>query len=356
MILVTGGCGFIGSNFILEWLARSDEPVVNLDALTYAGNPANLAPATGDPRLLFARCDIRDADAVRALFRAHRPRAVVHFAAETHVDRSIAGPALFYETNVQGTVNLLEASRGMLERDPALRDVFRFLFVGTDEVYGSLGTDAPPSDEGSPFLPNSPYAASKAAADLAVRAWGKTYGVPVLVTRCSNNYGPRQYPEKLIPLVIARILAGEPIPVYGDGLQVRDWLHVSDHCEALRQVLDKAAPGSVYNIAGTGGMTNIALVRALCRIMDELRPSEEPASRLITFVRDRPAHDTRYALSGAKLARELGVTPATPFETGLRDTVAWYLGHPAWLTAATRGGAYRRWVDSHYGRRPETPA
>ena len=350
MILVTGGCGFIGSNFTLRWLAGRSEPVTVLDALTYAGNPANLAPAAGDPRLTLVRGDIRDAALTRGLLRELAPRAVIHFAAETHVDRSIEDPAVFYETNVQGTVNLLEASRLALSGQSEEKGrAFRFLHVSTDEVYGSLGPQEPPASEDSPFRPNSPYAASKAAAELAVRAWGRTYGLPVLITRCSNNYGPRQHPEKLVPLAVTRILAGEPIPVYGDGRQVRDWIEVGDHCDALMRVLEGAAPGSVYNLAGSGGVANIDLLRTLCRVMDVLRPQGAPSERLITFVRDRPAHDARYALCGKRFEQAFGAgASATPLAEGLRRTASWYLGNPQWLEGAT-SGEYRGWVSRQYG-------
>ena len=328
MILVTGGAGFIGSNFILEWLAREQTPVVNLDKLTYAGNPENLAPVAADPRYAFVQGDICDRALVSALLRQHQPRAIVHFAAESHVDRSIHGPDDFIRTNVVGTFNLLEAARAWLGEVAASdREQFRFLHVSTDEVYGSLAADSAPSTEASPYAPSSPYSASKAAADHLVRAYHRTYGFPAIITNCSNNYGPRQFPEKLIPLVTLNALAGKPLPVYGDGLNVRDWLFVTDHCEALRLVLARGRIGETYNIGGNAEKTNLDVVRAICAVLDELRPDPLIAHRssLIAYVEDRPGHDRRYALDTRKIHDELGWRPHGRFEDGIRKTVAWYL-------------------------------
>mgnify|MGYP001159362347 FL=1 len=352
MILVTGGAGFIGSNFVLDWLATSDEPVVNLDALTYAGNLANLASLAGDARHIFVRGDICDRALVDRLLANYRPRAIVHFAAESHVDRSIHGPGEFVRTNVQGTFTLLEAARAYwMALDEPARTAFRFLHVSTDEVYGSLGPDDPPFTETTPYAPNSPYAASKAASDHLVRAWHHTYGLPVLTTNCSNNYGPYQFPEKLIPLVIANALGGRPLPVYGDGLNVRDWLYVGDHCAGVRTVLEKGRQGETYNIGGWNERTNIEIVRRICALLDELRP--DPAGsyeRLITFVKDRPGHDRRYAIDARKIERELGWRPAETFESGLRKTVRWYLDNQAWLRQV-QDGSYRAWIDMNYAAR-----
>lgn len=352
MILVTGGAGFIGSNFVLDWLATSDEPVVNLDALTYAGNLANLASLAGDARHIFVRGDICDRALVDRLLANYRPRAIVHFAAESHVDRSIQGPGEFVRTNVQGTFTLLEAARAYWTAlDEPARTAFRFLHVSTDEVYGSLGPDDPPFTETTPYAPNSPYAASKAASDHLVRAWHHTYGLPVLTTNCSNNYGPYQFPEKLIPLVIANALGGRPLPVYGDGLNVRDWLYVGDHCAGVRTVLEKGRQGETYNIGGWNERTNIEIVRRICALLDELRP--DPAGsyeRLITFVKDRPGHDRRYAIDARKIERELGWRPAETFESGLRKTVRWYLDNQAWLRQV-QDGSYRAWIDMNYAAR-----
>lgn len=352
MILVTGGAGFIGSNFVLDWLATSDEPVVNLDALTYAGNLANLASLAGDARHIFVRDDICDRALVDRLLANYRPRAIVHFAAESHVDRSIHGPGEFVRTNVQGTFTLLEAARAYWTAlDEPARTAFRFLHVSTDEVYGSLGPDDPPFTETTPYAPNSPYAASKAASDHLVRAWHHTYGLPVLTTNCSNNYGPYQFPEKLIPLVIANALGGRPLPVYGDGLNVRDWLYVGDHCAGVRTVLEKGRQGETYNIGGWNERTNIEIVRRICALLDELRP--DPAGsyeRLITFVKDRPGHDRRYAIDARKIERELGWRPAETFESGLRKTVRWYLDNQAWLRQV-QDGSYRAWIDMNYAAR-----
>ncbi|MDI6748804.1 MAG: dTDP-glucose 4,6-dehydratase [Rhodocyclaceae bacterium] len=350
-ILVTGGAGFIGSNFVLDWLAQSDEPVINLDRLTYAGNLENLRSLEGDPRHIFVRGDIGDFDLVATLLAEHRPRAIINFAAESHVDRSIHGPEDFIQTNIVGTYRLLEAARGYWNALPeADKAAFRFLHVSTDEVYGSLGPDDPPFSENNRYEPNSPYSASKAASDHLVRAWHHTYGLPVLTTNCSNNYGPYQFPEKLIPLMIVNALAGKPLPVYGDGLNVRDWLYVKDHCAAIRAVLARGRVGETYNIGGWNEKTNLEIVRIVCRLLDERRPRPDGASHasLITFVKDRPGHDRRYAIDATKIARELGWRPAETFETGIEKTVAWYLDHPDWV-AHVQSGAYREWIGRQYG-------
>jgi len=353
MILVTGGAGFIGSNFILEWLAREQTPVVNLDKLTYAGNPENLAPVSGDQRHVFVHGDIGDRALVEKLLRQHRPHAIVHFAAESHVDRSIHSPDDFIRTNVVGTFNLLEAARAWLHDAPeAERARFRFLHVSTDEVYGSLASDSAPSAETSPYAPSSPYSASKAAADHLVRAYHRTYRFPAIITNCSNNYGPRQFPEKLIPLITLNALAGKPLPVYGDGLNVRDWLFVTDHCEALRVVLTRGRIGETYNIGGNAEKTNLDVVRAICAVLDELRPDSLIAHRssLITFVQDRPGHDRRYALDTRRIRDELGWKPQERFETGLRKTVQWYLEHMDWVNEIA-SGKYREWLNLNYANR-----
>jgi len=327
MLLVTGGAGFIGSNFVLSTLAKSGEPVVNLDKLTYAGSLANLEALRGDARHVFVQGDICDRALVRELLARHRPRAVVHLAAESHVDRSIEGPSPFVQTNVVGTFTLLEETRGYWSGLAAAdRAAFRFLHISTDEVYGSLGPDDPAFSETTPYSPNSPYSASKAASDHLVRAYHHTYGLPALITNCSNNYGPHQFPEKLIPLMIHSALAGKPLPVYGDGQNVRDWLFVLDHCEALRTVLERGRPGEVYNIGGCAEMKNLDLVRLLCALLDELRPRTGGSYEgLISFVKDRPGHDRRYAIDARKIQGELGWRPAESFESGLRKTVRWYL-------------------------------
>ncbi|MCU0773837.1 MAG: dTDP-glucose 4,6-dehydratase [Ideonella sp.] len=352
MILVTGGAGFIGSNFVLDWLARSDEAVVNLDALTYAGNRENLASLEGDARHVFVQGDICDRALVDRLLAEHRPRAVVHFAAESHVDRSIHGPGAFMRTNVEGTFTLLEAARGYWGGLPATeKDAFRFLHVSTDEVYGSLGPIDPAFTESHPYEPNSPYSASKAASDHLVRAWHHTYGLPVLTTNCSNNYGPYHFPEKLIPLMIVNALAGKPLPVYGDGQQVRDWLYVKDHCAAIREVLARGRLGETYNVGGWNERPNLEIVRQVCALLDEMKPDPAgPYARLITHVADRPGHDRRYAIDARKLERELGWRPAETFETGIRKTVRWYLDHQDWV-ARVQSGAYRAWVDQNYAGR-----
>jgi dTDP-glucose 4,6-dehydratase len=352
MILVTGGAGFIGANFILDWLALNDEPVVNLDKLTYAGNLRSLAPLAKDARHRFVRGDIGDAALLGELLTRHRPRAVVNFAAETHVDRSIRGPAAFIETNVTGTFTLLESVREWWSALPdAERAAFRFLHVSTDEVYGSLGPADPAFSEATPFAPNSPYAASKAASDHLVRAYHHTYGLPTLTTNCSNNYGPLQFPEKLIPLMIVNALAGKPLPVYGDGRNVRDWLYVRDHCSAIRTVLEHGAAGATYNVGGNAERANIDVVRTLCRLVDERRPGLDCA-RQITFVTDRLGHDRRYAIDASKIRRELGWAPSETLESGMRSTVDWYLGNDAWL-ASVQNAEYRRWVDLHYAESAE---
>jgi dTDP-glucose 4,6-dehydratase len=351
-ILVTGGAGFIGSNFVLDWLAQSDEPVVNLDALTYAGNLANLASLQGDPRHVFVKGDITDRDLLARLFEQHQPRAVVHFAAESHVDRSILGPGAFIKTNVDGTFALLEAARvHWMALQGDARQAFRFLHVSTDEVYGSLAPDAPAFTETHPYEPNSPYSASKAASDHLVRAWHHTYGLPVLTTNCSNNYGPYHFPEKLIPLMIVNALAGKPLPIYGDGQQVRDWLYVKDHCSAIRTVLAKGRLGETYNVGGWNEKTNKTIVGTICALLDEMKPGAEgPYTRLITHVKDRPGHDRRYAIDARKIERELGWRPAETFDTGIRKTVQWYLDNTAWV-AEVQSGAYRDWVAANYTSR-----
>jgi dTDP-glucose 4,6-dehydratase len=350
MILVTGGAGFIGSNFVLDWLKGHDEPVINLDKLTYAGNPANLESLAGDSRHIFVRGDIADRSLVETLLAEHRVRAIVHFAAESHVDRSIHGPEDFVATNIVGTFRLLEAARAYwTTRTASDREAFRFLHVSTDEVFGTLGPSEPPFSEKSQYRPNSPYAASKAASDHLVRAHHHTFGLPVLTTNCSNNYGPWQFPEKLIPLCIHRALAGEPLPIYGDGRQVRDWLYVGDHCSAIRRVLDRGRPGEIYSIGGSSEMANIDVVNLLCGILDAEHPRTDGNSyaNQITFVADRPGHDRRYAIDHGKITAELGWEPAESFASGLRKTVLWYLAQRAWVTDVT-SGAYRHWIDRHY--------
>ena len=352
-ILVTGGAGFIGSNFVLQWIERAGSAVVNLDLLTYAGNPANLATLDGDSRHTLVRGDICDAELVAALFREHRPRAIVHFAAESHVDRSIADPGAFIRTNVQGTFTLLEQAKlywsGLNAAD---RQAFRLLHVSTDEVYGSLGPDDPAFSETTAYAPNSPYAASKAASDHLARAYHHTYGLPVLTTNCSNNYGPFQFPEKLVPLMILNALEGKPLPVYGDGSNVRDWLFVEDHCTAIRAVLSRGRVGETYIIGGNSERKNLDVVTTICDLVDELRPDAALGQRrkLITFVTDRPGHDRRYAIDASKISRELGWRPAREFESGLRKTVVWYLAHAAWIENV-RTGAYLDWIRKNYEER-----
>jgi dTDP-glucose 4,6-dehydratase len=353
MILVTGGAGFIGSNFVLDWLAVGSEPVVNLDKLTYAGNLENLASLKGDARHVFVHGDIGDGALVRQLLEKHRPRAVLNFAAESHVDRSIVGPQAFVETNVLGTFNLLEAVRAYWNDLPAdERAAFRFLHVSTDEVYGSLQPDAPAFTEQHAYEPNSPYSASKAASDHLVRAYHHTYGLPVLTTNCSNNYGPYHFPEKLIPLMIVNALAGKPLPVYGDGQQVRDWLYVTDHCSAIRRVLEAGVVGETYNVGGWNEKANIDIVRTVCTLLDELMPRTAGGSYQdqITFVKDRPGHDRRYAIDARKIERELGWKPAETFDTGIRKTIRWYLEHADWVKRV-QSGAYRDWIAANYERR-----
>jgi dTDP-glucose 4,6-dehydratase len=352
-ILVTGGAGFIGSNFILSWMENEASPVVNLDLLTYAGNPANLSALVNDPRYLLVRGDICDAQLVESLLREHRPRAIVHFAAESHVDRSIVSPGAFVRTNVQGTFVLLEQAKAYWsELSETDRRAFRFLHVSTDEVYGSLGAGDPAFSETTAYAPNSPYAASKAASDHLARAYFHTWGFPVLTTNCSNNYGPFQFPEKLIPLMILNALEGKPLPVYGDGKNVRDWLYVEDHCAAIRAVLRHGRIGETYNIGGGSERKNIEVVGAICDLVDEMRPGSAAGQRrsLIRFVKDRPGHDRRYAIDASKLSRELGWQPAERFEGGLRKTVRWYLDHSSWVENV-RTGAYLEWIAHNYTER-----
>ena len=352
-ILVTGGAGFIGSNFILDWIANQGSPIINLDKLTYAGNVRNLAGLNGDPRYIFVKGDINDRTLVGKLLVQYKPCAVVNFAAESHVDRSIHGPLNFIQTNINGTFHLLEESRayweGLIGEE---KSTFRFLHLSTDEVYGSLGPHDAPFTEITPYAPNSPYSASKAASDHLVRAYHHTYGIPTLTSNCSNNYGPYQFPEKLIPLIIMNALNRKPLPIYGDGLNVRDWLYVGDHCKALRTVLAEGQPGEVYNIGGCNERTNIEVVRAICAILDELRPISGMAhyASLITFINDRPGHDRRYAIDARKIERELGWRPAENFETGILKTVQWYLDNMDWVKSIT-SGEYQKWLDTNYGNR-----
>ena len=349
-ILVTGGAGFIGANFVLDWLSLSSESVINLDKLTYAGNLMTLSGLDQDPRHVFVRGDIADSDLVSQLLEVHQPRAVLNFAAESHVDRSIHGPADFVFTNVVGTFKLLESVRSYWDALPdTQKSTFRFLHVSTDEVYGSLEKSAPAFTETHRYEPNSPYSASKAASDHLVRAWHHTYGLPVLTTNCSNNYGPYHFPEKLIPLMIVNALAGKDLPVYGDGLQVRDWLYVRDHCSAIRRVLEAGKLAETYNVGGWNEKTNIEIVQTVCALLDELspRPDGESYAHQIRFVTDRPGHDRRYAIDASKLERELGWRPAETFDTGIRKTVDWYLAHQDWVQAV-QSGAYMEWVAQHY--------
>ena len=351
MIVVTGGAGFIGSNFVLDWLANPKaEGIINLDKLTYAGNLSTLAPLAKDPRHIFIQGDIGDSTLVTDLLQEHRPRAIINFAAESHVDRSIHGPADFIQTNILGSFNLLECTRmywNSLSTEE--RQQFRFLHVSTDEVYGSLGASDAAFKETTAYEPNSPYSASKAASDHLVRAWFHTYGLPVLTTNCSNNYGPYHFPEKLIPLVILNALNGNPLPIYGDGMQVRDWLYVGDHCAAIRRVLEKGALGETYNVGGWNEKANLEVVKTICAILDELRPRPNGGSYVeqIRFVTDRPGHDRRYAIDASKLERELGWKPAETFATGIRKTVEWYLANPEWV-AGVQSGSYRDWINQHY--------
>lgn len=352
MILVTGGAGFIGSNFVLDWLKLSDETVVNLDALTYAGNLRNLESLQGDDRHIFVHGNICDKTLVQELFNKYRPRAVVHFAAESHVDRSIFGPDLFFQTNVLGTLNLLECAKAFYETaSEEEKSVFRFLHVSTDEVYGTLDFEDPPFTEETNYKPNSPYSASKASSDHAVRAWFHTYGFPVLTTNCSNNYGPYQFPEKLIPLVISNALARKPLPIYGDGLNIRDWLYVGDHCSAIRCVLEKGKLGETYNVGGHNERNNITIVKTICKLLDEMVPHPDGSyADLITFVKDRPGHDRRYAIDSTKLQTQLGWKAEENFETGIRKTVQWYLANQNWIENV-KSGAYREWTAKQYGDR-----
>ena len=353
MILVTGGAGFIGSNFVMDWLAQSDEPVLNLDKLTYAGNLQNLASLEGDSRHVFVQGDIGDKALVSSLLQQYRPRAILNFAAESHVDRSISGPDDFIQTNIVGTFNLLEATRGWWMSLPEQeKQDFRFLHVSTDEVYGSLAPDAPAFTEMHPYEPNSPYSASKAASDHLVRAYQHTYGLPTLTTNCSNNYGPFHFPEKLIPLMIVNALAGKPLPVYGDGMQIRDWLYVKDHCSAIRRVLEAGRVGETYNVGGWNEKANIDIVKLICERLDTLRPRTDGQSYAaqITYVTDRPGHDRRYAIDARKIERELGWKPQETFDTGIAKTIAWYLEHQEWVENV-QTGAYREWLANNYGNR-----
>jgi dTDP-glucose 4,6-dehydratase len=352
MILVTGGAGFIGGNFVLDWLARHDEDVINFDKLTYAGNLQTLASVADDPRHLFVKGDIADGKLLAGLLAEHRPRAVLNFAAESHVDRSIVSPEEFIQTNIVGTFRLLEAVRAYwASLEGQEKAGFRLLHVSTDEVYGALNKTDPAFRETNRYEPNSPYSASKAASDHLVRAYHHTYGLPVLTTNCSNNYGPYHFPEKLIPLVIHNALAGKQLPIYGDGQQVRDWLYVKDHCSAIERVLDAGTPGETYNVGGWNEKSNLEVVHTLCAILDELRPRRDGLSYAaqITFVKDRPGHDRRYAIDASKLAQELNWKPAETFETGIRKTVQWYLDNPDWVDNVT-SGAYQHWVGKQYGR------
>jgi dTDP-glucose 4,6-dehydratase len=352
-ILVTGGAGFIGSNFALQWLEHVGSPVVNLDRLTYAGNPRNLDSIQRDTRHLLVHGDICDAELIGTLLREHRPRALVHFAAESHVDRSIVAPDAFIRTNVEGTFRLLEQTKGYWSGlDEGEKRAFRFLHVSTDEVYGSLGPSDPAFSETTSYAPNSPYAASKAASDHLVRAYHHTFGLPVLTTNCSNNYGPFQFPEKLIPLMILNALEGKPLPVYGDGANVRDWLYVEDHCAAIRTVLERGRVGETYNIGGNSEKKNMDVVHTICDLVDEMSGDGKPGSRrkLITYVKDRPGHDRRYAIDATKITEELGWQPAERFESGLRRTVRWYLDHLDWVENV-RTGAYLQWIEQNYGER-----
>jgi len=350
MILVTGGAGFIGANFVLEWLTQVGESIVNVDKLTYAGNVHNLDSLQGDPRHVFVNADIGDYDAMTELLNTYRPRAVLNFAAESHVDRSIHGPEDFIQTNIVGTFRLLESVRAYWNDLPRVeRSAFRFLHVSTDEVYGSLSATDAAFEENNKYEPNSPYSASKAASDHLVRAWHHTYGLPVLTTNCSNNYGPYHFPEKLIPLMIVNALADESLPIYGDGLQIRDWLYVKDHCSAIRLVLEAGVVGETYNIGGWNEKPNIEIVHTICALLDELRPRNDGKSysAQIELIQDRPGHDRRYAIDAHKIERELGWRPAETFATGIRKTVQWYLANPAWV-ANVQSGAYRDWVQKQY--------
>ena len=349
-VLITGGAGFIGANFVLDWVANSDEKIVNLDKLTYAGNLESLASLKNNPQHVFVQGDIGDAALLSKLLAEHQPRAVLNFAAESHVDRSIHGPGEFIETNIVGTFRLLESVRGYWhDLSAEAQTQFRFLHVSTDEVYGSLAPQDPAFTEHHQYEPNSPYSASKAASDHLVRAWHHTYGLPVVTTHCSNNYGPLHFPEKLIPLMIVNALAGKPLPVYGDGMQLRDWLYVKDHCSAIRRVLEGGRLGETYNVGGWNEKPNIDIVNTVCALLDELRPRADGASYAtqISYVKDRPGHDRRYAIDARKLEKDLGWKPAETFETGIRKTVAWYLENTEWV-AHVQSGAYRDWVSKQY--------
>jgi dTDP-glucose 4,6-dehydratase len=356
MIFVTGGAGFIGSNFVLDWLAQSDEPIINFDKLTYAGNLNNLASLREDGRHLFVHGDIGDSAHVASLLAMHRPRAIVHFAAESHVDRSIHSPGAFVTTNVNGTFGLLEAARAYWSGlDGTDKSEFRFLHISTDEVYGTLGQDDAPFTETTPYAPNSPYSASKAASDHLVRSYHHTYGLPTLTTNCSNNYGPYHFPEKLIPLIITNARAGKPLPIYGDGQQVRDWLYVGDHCAAIRRVLAAGRVGEVYNVGGWNEMANLDVVHTLCDMLDQLDPGADSYRAQITYVQDRPGHDRRYAIDARKIERELGWKPAETFETGIRKTVQWYLDNENWVRDV-QSGDYLKWVEKNYAQRTQQGA
>lgn len=354
MIVVTGGAGFIGANFVLSWLAQSDEAVLNYDKLTYAGNLNNFASLRDDARHIFVQGDINDGDKLAALLAEHRPRAILHFAAESHVDRSIHGPAAFVTTNVNGTFSLLEAARNYWQTLSAIEKTeFRFLHVSTDEVYGSLSATDPAFCETTPYAPNSPYSATKAASDHLVRAYHHTYGLPVLTTNCSNNYGPYHFPEKLIPLIITNARAGKDLPVYGDGQQIRDWLYVTDHCAAIRRVLEEGKPGETYNVGGWNEQTNLSVVHTLCDLLDELQPKHSGSYRnQIKHITDRPGHDKRYAIDARKIEKELGWKPAETFATGLRKTVEWYLANDTWVSQV-QSGDYMKWVDLQYNSKEQ---
>ncbi len=354
MILITGGAGFIGSNFVLDWLSERDEPVVNLDILTYAGNLQSLASLDNNDKHIFVQGDIGDRELVRSLLHEHKPRAILNFAAESHVDRSIHGPEDFILTNVNGTFHLIDEVKSYWSELPTNeKEAFRFLHVSTDEVYGSLEKEDPAFSETTAYSPNSPYSASKAASDHLVRAYHHTYGLPTLITNCSNNYGPLQFPEKLIPLVLLNALEGKPLPIYGDGQNIRDWLYVGDHCSAIRAVLDKGRIGEVYNIGGNSEKTNLDVVHTICSILDELKPADQPYSELITYVTDRPGHDRRYAIDARKIESELGWKPTENFETGINKTVNWYLTSNDWVNNVT-SGAYKNWISKNYSMRENT--
>ncbi|KRH78664.1 dTDP-glucose 4,6-dehydratase [Ferrovum sp. JA12] len=351
MIIVTGGAGFIGSNFILSWLKEKNEPILNLDKLTYAGNLNNLLSINAHPNYSFIHGDMGDRNLVRHLLQQHQPRAIINFAAESHVDRSIHGPSEFIQTNIVATFHLLEETRAYFETlDQDRKNLFRFLHVSTDEVFGSLSPTDPPFSETTAYQPNSPYSASKAASDHLVRAWHHTYGLPVLTTNCSNNYGPYQFPEKLIPLMISHALKGKPLPIYGDGMNVRDWLYVEDHCLAIMSVLDKGRIGETYNIGGLNEKTNLELVEVICTQLNQLKPASTPYSSLITFVKDRPGHDRRYAINAQKIMNELLWRPRESFESGIKKTILWYLDHEAWVNNILNG-QYRQWLETNYQSR-----